>query len=290
MRLLVVGRSGQVARGLMACASSDVELIAVGRPELDLEQSETITAALARVAPDAVACVGAYTQVDAAESDEARATRVNAEGPGVSARACAERGVPMYYVSTDYVFDGAKVGAYLETDATNPQSVYGRSKLAGERAVLAAGGAVLRTSWVYDAEGTNFVRTMLRLAQTRDELSVVADQIGRPTYAPHLAQAIVKAAQQRASGVVHVAGGEACAWATLAEAIFAASAARGGPSARVRPVTTEEYRRNVQQPAARPMNSVLDVGKAEALGLAMPSYRAALNECLDRIAASAWPT
>jgi dTDP-4-dehydrorhamnose reductase len=284
VKALVVGASGQVARALAA----DKRVVAVGRPRLDLAQEETFAPVLDAERPDVVICAGAWTAVDAAETAEADVMRVNAEGPGRLAAACAARDLPIIFVSSDYVFDGEKSAPYVESDPPNPRTAYGRSKLAGERAVAAATPhhAIVRTSWVFDAEGKNFLRTMLRLAREQGAVRVVADQIGAPTYAPHIAAGLLQVAENLARGegygTFHMTAAGACSWAEFAEAIFAESEKRGGPSAPVSRISTPEF----PTPAARPANSRLECAKvAHAHGVSMPDWRIGLRDCLDRIAA-----
>lgn len=197
----------------------------------------------------------------------------------------------MIQISTDYVFDGAKPQPYVETDATAPATVYGRSKLEGEQRVLAANprAVVLRTSWVYAAEGSNFVRTMLRLAKTQDQINVVCDQVGCPTFAGDLGEAILKVADSIGDvgrfGVYHCAGSGETNWADLAKETFALSALRGGPSARVIPIAGRDYSTR----AARPANSRLNCSKlADDYGVHLRPWREALAACLDDIAADGW--
>lgn len=289
MKLLVVGREGQVARALVAAGGDAVA--AIGRPELDLERPETFASALDAHGPDVAAIVGAYTAVDQAEREPDIAMRVNADGAAAFAAACALRGTPVVYVSTDYVFDGRKPAPYVETDPVDPQTAYGRSKAAGEAAIAAVQPrhAILRTAWVYDATGKNFVRTMLRLAKTRERVGVVADQWGAPTFAPHIADGVLAVARGLAAGgeagVFHMSAADHCTWADFAEAIFAGARARGGPAAAVERLTTDQY----PTPARRPPNSRLDCAKiAAAYGVRLPTWRAGLDVCLDAIAAGGW--
>jgi dTDP-4-dehydrorhamnose reductase len=294
MRLLVVGGpTGQVARALNGLARPGLEVIARGRPEIDFEKPETLAAALEAYSPEAVASVGAYTAVDQAESDAAVAERINAIGPGVLAEACAARGLPIVHVSTDYVFDGTKTSPYVETDATSPTSVYGRTKLEGEQRVMAAGGraVVLRVSWVYAPEGKNFVRTMLRLAKTRERVGVVDDQRGHPTYAPFIAGAVATiaerlvASKKAPTGLYHLAGDGVCSWFDFAGAVFEGSRARGGPAVFVEPIPSSAY----PTPVKRPENSALDASKIAAdYGVRLPPWRAGLDGCLDAIATGGW--
>jgi dTDP-4-dehydrorhamnose reductase len=206
----------------------------------------------------------------------------------------ADRGIPIIQVSTDYVFDGAKTAPYEETDSIAPQGAYGRTKAEGEARVAAANPrhAIVRTAWVFDATGKNFVRTMLRLATTRPRIGVVADQFGAPTFAPHIADGLLTVARNLASapapdmfGVFHMTAAEHCSWADFAEAIFAESAARGGPAAIVDRITTADY----PTPAKRPANSRLSCEKiARVHGVRLPPWRAGLAQCMDAIAAGGW--
>ena len=286
MRLLVTGRDGQVARALRAGAGGDREIVALGRPALDLSRPDGLAAILAREKPDVIVNAAAYTMVDKAEQEEALATVINGEAAGALAKAAADLGVPIIQISTDYVFDGAKAGPYVECDPVAPVNAYGRSKLAGERAVAAASPrhAILRTSWVYDGEGKNFLKTMLRLADTREELGVVADQIGAPSYAPDIADAVAAVAcnlaadgDARRAGVFHMTGGGETSWAGFAREIFRLSAQMGGPSARVREIATADY----PTPAKRPANSRLNCDRLAAThGVRLPEWRDALQRCM----------
>ena len=290
-RLLIFGGSGQLATELAGLAvEADRTVRALGRAELDLSDpaldlDAAVAEAIADFAPDAVVNASGYTAVDRAEAEPDAAMRLNGDAPAAMARACAAAGaIPFVHVSTDYVFDG-RGGPYREGDPIAPQGMYGRSKAAGEAAVRAAGGraVTLRTSWVYAAHGANFVRTMLRLAASREEVDVVADQRGRPTWARELAQACLLAADALGRGeladtpVLHVCGGGEATWAQFAEAVFAESAAHGGPSARVRPIATADY----PTPAARPADSRLDGALAAArLGFHPRPWRESLAMCM----------
>lgn len=294
MRLLVIGGvDGQVGRALSLMSSGDVAIIVRGAPEADLTKPETLSAQLDAVKPDAVACVGAYTAVDQAEDDEVRARAINALGPGELAKACAARGLPLVHISTDYVFDGAKPGAWVETDTPAPLNAYGRTKLEGEQLIVAAGGrhVILRASWVFADQGKNFVRTMLRLAATRDRLNVVDDQTGYPTYAPFIAQTIITVAQRMVddagapSGVFHMAGEGTTSWRGFAQAIFEGARTRGGPFAETDPIPTSAY----PTPAQRPINSAMNADKlARDYGVRLPHWRDGLAHCLDAIARDGW--
>lgn len=291
MRIVVTGREGQVARSLVERASGGkVELVTVGRPELDLAgPPDRIIAALETARPDVIVSAAAYTQVDKAESEPELAFAVNEGGARAVAQAAWRLGVPVIHLSTDYVFDGLKASPYVEDDLTKPTGIYGASKLAGERAVLSEqpNSAVLRTAWVYSPFGANFVRTMLRLAGDRDEIGVVADQRGNPTSALDIADGILQVATNLVQdsnsdlrGVFHMTGGGEASWAEFAEAIFATSAARDGPNAQVRPIGTSDY----PTPARRPANSRLDSGKlARIHSVSLPDWRASLNKVVSRL-------
>jgi dTDP-4-dehydrorhamnose reductase len=291
LKVLVTGTQGQLARSLCEVARRRGDaIVAAGRPDLDLAAPTTIERAIAGAAPDLVVSAGAYTAVDKAESEAAVAHAVNGDGAGAVAAACAKAGVPVIHISTDYVFDGRKAAPYLESDATGPLNVYGRSKLEGERQVAAncARHIIVRTAWIYSPFGHNFVKTMLRLAQTRSEVGVVADQVGNPTYAPHLAEAVLAIADRlvadperdRLAGIYNAAGQSAATWSGLAEEVFRCSRLLGGPGARVRPIATSEY----PTPAARPANSRLDCAKLHRVfGIGLPSWEAGVRECVARL-------
>lgn len=289
MRIAVIGAHGQVARALREVSAADVDVIAVARPELDLTAPGGVLPALRKAQPDVTVNAAGYTAVDSAEKEPALAFAINETGARAVAEAAATLGVPFVHLSTDYVFDGQKNAPYVETDPPNPLNVYGKSKLGGERAVLAAPGQglVLRASWVYGQHGSNFVRTMLRLARDRDTIDVVADQTGTPMSAPDIAAAIVSVARQMAldpsrRGLFHLGGEGTTTWAGFAESIFEASRERGGPHARVRPITSAEF----GAPARRPAYSVLDGSKLEAeYGLRLRDWREAVAETVAQILA-----
>ncbi|WP_174300756.1 dTDP-4-dehydrorhamnose reductase [Caulobacter sp. S45] len=289
MRLVVTGRDGQVATALaLAGGRREIEVVRLGRPELDLERLETLAPALQATRPDVLVSAAAYTAVDQAESEPERAHQVNALAPARLAEVAAELGAPILHLSTDYVFDGRKPSPYVEADATGPVTVYGVSKLAGEIAVAHANfrHVILRTAWVYAPHGKNFVRTMLRLAETRDEVGVVGDQLGCPTSADDIAEGVLKIAAalhagQGEPGLYHMAGTGEASWAEFAAAIFEGSQRRGGPFARVRVIATADY----PKPAARPANSRLDCGRVQAtFGVALPTWWDGLGRCLDSLA------
>ncbi len=292
--LVVFGRSGQVGSELArAKLPAGARLSSIGREEADLAGPDAdIAAALARhaagAAPVVVVNAAGYTAVDRAESDADACLGANARGPAAIARACAARGFPLIQLSTDYVFDGRKSVAYREEDATGPQSVYGRSKLAGEEAVRQATPAhvILRTAWVYSPFGTNFVKTMLRLGAERRELGVVDDQHGCPTAAKDIAAAIVSIAAQLAAGktdgygTFHYCGRGACTWFAFARAIFAHAAGLGHPVPSLRPITTAEY----PTAARRPENSVLDCSKIrDVYNIDTRPWQTAVAACIDEL-------
>jgi len=295
VRIAVTGKTGQVVTSLKErAAAAGHEIIALGRPELDLNDPASILAALAAANPDAVVSAAAYTAVDKAESESALAHAVNGAGAGAIAQAAKVLGVPLIHISTDYVFDGVLARPYNEKDAACPTGVYGASKLAGEEAVLAAYGsscAVLRVAWVYSPFGSNFVKTMLRLARERDEVSVVADQVGNPTSSLDIADGILKVAGNLLAdggsdtdparrGVFHMTASGEASWAEFAEAIFAVSGANGGPTAIVKRITTADF----PTAARRPGNSRLDCALiAQAHDVILPHWRDALDVVVLRL-------
>ena len=286
-RIVVVGRSGQLARSLAEDVWRGGDVAFLGRDMLDLARPDSVGPCLEAYSPALVVNAGAYTAVDQAEDEAAAAFAVNRDGPSALAEACARADIPLIHLSTDYVFDGGKPGAYVEEDAVAPLGVYGASKLAGEEAVRAAcpRHAIMRTSWVYSPYGSNFLKTMLRLADTRDEVSVVSDQTGCPTYAPDLAEAIAALAARLLAGealygTFHAAGSDATSWHDFAAGIFAEVAARGGRVPALKSIPTSAY----PTPAARPMNSRLDCSKLEAeTGLRLPCWESGMSRCLDAL-------
>lgn len=286
MRILVTGHDGQVAQSLGEKAQGH-ELVFTSYPDFDLSKPESIEAAVARIQPELIVSAAAYTAVDKAESEPELAMAINGDGPGVLARAGAKIGAPIIHLSTDYVFDGSLDRPWREEDPTGPLGVYGATKLAGEQAVQASGAthAVLRLAWVYSPFGNNFVKTMLRLAETRDTLNVVEDQYGCPSSALDIASAIlaVVARWQRDgafNGLYHFAGSGETNWAEFAATIFAESAKRGGPSASVTGIPSSGY----PTPAKRPANSRLDCSRfAETFGYRAPAWQESLGVVLDRL-------
>lgn len=291
MRIVITGREGQLARSLLKrAAASGHEIVAIGRPELDLtNDAEAIARVLAEAKPDAIVSAAAYTAVDKAEDDRELAFDINGRGAGYVAVAAHRLKVPLVHLSTDYVFNGLKPSPYTEDDATDPAGVYGASKLAGEQAVLAAHDnvAILRTAWVYSPFGTNFVKTILRLSEERAELSIVADQQGNPTSAFDIADAVIevianlcRSTDPQLRGIFHMTGQGDTSWAGFATAILAASEALGGPTARVRPISTSEY----PTKAKRPANSRLDNSKlAETFGLRLPAWQHSLEPVVSQL-------
>ena len=292
--ILIAGQTGQLARALIDLAAEyNVPLVAVGRPQLDLADPASVERVATSIAPRAIINAAAYTAVDQAEAEPALAFAVNRDGAAQLAAAAEKLRIPFVHLSTDYVFDGHKVSPYLEDDPLAPLSVYGRSKLAGEEAVreIYPGSLVLRTAWVYDRHGHNFVRTMLHLAATRDVVRVINDQHGAPTAAADLARAILdiltSPTASEATGLYHVTAAGETTWHGFAAAIFAGWARRGYRVPALAAITTAEY----PLPARRPMNSRLDCGKIErTFGIRLPHWEASLEVCLDQIAASAMET
>jgi dTDP-4-dehydrorhamnose reductase len=292
MRVYVIGSEGQVARSLREAAARDPSIVLAvsSRSEVDLSRPWTIRNAFANFRPDVVINPAAYTAVDKAEAEPEQAFAINRDGAGAVAAAAEAIGAPVIHFSTDYVFDGRKEGAYLESDPVAPSGVYGVSKLQGEVAVAAAHSrhVILRTSWVYAPFGSNFVRTMLRLAEERDRLRVVDDQVGCPTYAPDIADAALAIASQIAgtgwkaghAGVTHLAGPDSISWCGFARRIVALSAEGGGRLVPVDPIATRDY----LTPAARPANSRLATARLSSLfGVQIPPLEKSLANCLDRL-------
>ena len=277
--LLVFGRTGQVARELQQLAP----VLALGRDAADLAQPGACAAAIHAHRPRAVINAAAYTAVDRAEDEADLATAINGAAPAEMALACAELNIPLVHISTDYVFAGTGHHPWAPGDTTRPANAYGRSKWAGEVGIRASGctHAILRTSWVFSAHGANFVKTMLRLSDTRNQISVVDDQIGGPTPAHALAAACLAIADQpqtdpEKTGTYHFSGAPDASWCSFARAIFSLA----GRPTRVQAISTSAY----PTPAARPLNSRLDCNTTtSALGLARPDWHAGLKECLTEL-------
>jgi dTDP-4-dehydrorhamnose reductase len=288
MRIVITGKHGQVVSSLVQAAPNlGVEVVPVGRPGLELSIPETVLPSLANARPDVILNAAAYTAVDQAEKEPDVAMAINGEGAGAVADAARTLAVPLIQLSTDYVFDGQKAAPYIEEDSVAPINVYGASKLAGERAVANATNnhVILRTAWVYSPYGKNFVRTMLAFAEKRNELRVVADQYGCPTYAPDIAVVLLRIARNLLDrpndngvrGIFHLAGIGETNWAEFASAIFERLRRQGKKTPAVVPITTAEY----PTLARRPANSRLDCTKlARVHGVRLPPWRESLEECL----------
>lgn len=285
LKILISGKTGQVAVELQKHLAGLGELIVLGRDVLDLSQPDQIRAQVRAHKPDLLIIAAAHTAVDQAENEPELAFAINASAPGVFAEEAAALGIPLIHYSTDYVFDGRKPAPYTEDDATNPLGVYGKSKLAGELAIAASGAQhlILRTSWVYSTHGKNFLLTMQRLLQERSELRVVADQIGAPTWAGTIAQstrALIERWQSgdaAAWGTYHLTASGETSWFGFTQAIAGHLTAQGKACATLESIPASAY----PTPAARPQNSRLDCSKlAREWGVAQPDWEAALSACL----------
>jgi len=300
MKIALFGRSGQVGRELEQVLPALGRLVAFGREEVDLERPDTVRAVLRREQPDIVVNAAAYTAVDKAESEPERARQINADTVGIIADEVARRGGWLVHYSTDYVFDGTKSDSYLETDPTGPLGVYGRTKLAGEQLVAASGCRHLtfRTSWVYAAHGSNFIRTILRLGQEREELSVVDDQIGAPTSAARIAAVTAAAIGRLAggesappeSGLYHLAASGATSWHGYAACIVATALAAGLPMSvspdRIRPIPSSAW----PQAARRPANSRLDTTRLRrTFDLSLPAWQDDVRQVIATLTSRATP-
>ncbi len=287
--ILVIGASGQLARALARQgAVADHPIVCRGRPQLDLADPASLQRILDEQAPIAVINAAAYTAVDKAEEDPEASFAANASGPETLAALCEQRGVPLIHVSTDYVFDGTRHNPYVETDAVAPLSVYGASKAEGEAAVrrACARHVIVRTSWLYSMEGSNFLTTMLRLGGTRDELGIVDDQHGTPTWAHDVAAAICATARdlvvdrrEDAWGTYHLAGAGETTWFGFASEIFRLAGARGLKVPRLKPIAAKDY----NAAARRPAYSVLDTRKIQsAFAISLPSWKEKSRAVLRR--------
>ena len=293
MKVLVIGREGQLARSLVDAADAlDIQVVPVGRQEIDLVDQKSVAAAVAREHPDAVVNAAAYTAVDRAEAEPMLAMRINALGAECVARACSAHSIPIIHISSDYVFDGMKGSPYNEDDAVGPINAYGRSKLEGEQRVAKACGRhlILRTAWLHSPWGANFVKTMLRLAADRPAIGVVDDQRGSPTYAPHLAAIALTLATRAATGpdstrwgIYHAAGGGEATWFGLAREVFRCAAACGLPAAEVAAIATADY----PTAARRPADTRLNCDKLRlTFGLELPDWRLGVQACVARLSGS----
>lgn len=289
-RILVIGKNGQVAQALIERAGiRGLPLLGLGRDVCDLKSITDLPPQADAFQPDVMINAAAYTSVDKAESDAEAAHAINTLGAGRLAEAASKRGIPLMHISTDYVYDGTKPSPYIESDPVAPLGVYGASKLAGELAVRAAHSQALifRTAWVYSPFGGNFVKTMLRLAGERDQIGVVDDQIGNPTSALDIAEALLDIAmtmthddQRSRAGIWHLTCSGEASWYDFARAIFEVSARLGGPSIPVTAIPTSAY----PTPTARPANSRLDCGKLAAdFGLRLPHWRDSLVTVVERL-------
>ncbi|WP_100637695.1 dTDP-4-dehydrorhamnose reductase [Marinomonas sp. ef1] len=290
MRILLTGKNGQLGRCFQdVLKNTNYKLFAYGSAELNIADASLLAAIVQQVKPDIIVNAAAYTAVDKAETDADNAYLVNATGPELLAKQAAILGIPLIHVSTDYVFDGAAVEPYLPSDETNPQGVYGASKLVGERAVKAAceKHIILRTAWVFSEYGNNFVKTMVRLAKERDELSVVADQYGCPTYAGDLAKAILHICEQHDHGKVltwgiyHYCGDTPTSWHGFARAIFYRAEALGviDKSPQLKAISSDLY----PTPAKRPEYSVMSTELLSRIELDASFWMAGLFSVLSKL-------
>jgi len=282
--ILVLGHSGQLARALADRGGGDI--VTAGRPDFDLTHPDASERLLDRLRPAAVINAAAYTAVDRAESERELAFALNRDAPAALARACARAGLPLIHVSTDSVFDGTLDRAYREDDAPRPINAYGASKHAGECAVLDAlpAALVVRTSWIFGAEGESFVSRLLGWAQEADQLTIVGDQWGRPTYAPALAEALLTLAGRlrdgaASGGLIHLAGGSILSRAEQARLILCAASRRGRRATRIIPIPSSVH----LSAAKRPLNAVLDCSLAGGRGLALGPFHDDLEATLDRL-------
>lgn len=278
MNILVLGKTGQVASELAQLPNT----LCLGRNQADLSTPDACATAIREYAPTAVINAAAYTAVDKAESEEDLATTINAAAPGAMAQACAALNIPFVQISTDYVFEGGGAAPWTPDHPTAPLGAYGRSKLAGERAVQEAGGtfAILRTSWVVSAHGNNFVKTMLRLGAEREGLNVVADQIGGPTSARSIAKACHAIALQlieapEKSGIYHFSGAPDCSWADFARAIF--------EQANIPCTVTDIPSSDYPTPAVRPLNSRMDCSSLSTFDIPRPDWRRDLTDIINEL-------
>ncbi|MGB3535201.1 MAG: dTDP-4-dehydrorhamnose reductase [Microcoleaceae cyanobacterium] len=290
MQILLTGKDGQLGEELYPLLSSIADVVAVGRDTCDLADPEAIRQVVDKTQPDIIVNAAAYTAVDKAESEPDLAMAINGKAPGILATQAQKLGATLIHVSTDYVFNGKKNTPYLETDETQPLGLYGQSKLAGEQAILAsnANAVIIRTAWVYGAGGKgNFVKTMLRLAGQREELGVVVDQVGGPTWTGDLAKAIVELIPRLNSetyGIYHYTNSGVTSWYDFAVAIFEEAKILGIPLKiqHCKPITTDQY----PTPASRPAYSVLSNRKiSEVLGYHPPHWRQGLREMLKQLLA-----
>lgn len=289
-RTLLIGKIGQVGWELRRTLAPLAQVTCVDYPEIDLTSGDSIRQWVRQIAPQVIINAAAYTAVDKAESEPELAMKINGVAPGILAEEARKTGALLVHYSTDYVFDGSKTEPYVETDAPNPLGCYGRSKLAGDRAVQAAGGAhlILRLCWVYGARGQNFMLTMMRLAREREKLRVVCDQFGCPTWSRMIAEATALALRQilaagefaAFTGIYHLAAADPTSWHGFAQSIIALMPAEAKKCSSVEAITTQEY----ATPAKRPAYSVLGCDKLErTFGLRLPHWEESLRQVLDTI-------
>jgi len=276
-RILLTGKNGQIGWELQRTLDALGEVTALGRAEMDLSKADAVRARIREIKPDIIVNAAAYTAVDKAESEPDLAMAINGVAPGIMAEEAKRLGALLVHYSTDYVFDGTKSSPYTEEDSPNPLSVYGKTKLAGERAIAASGAdyLILRTSWVYSTRGKNFVLTILRLAAERPELKVVGDQQGAPTWARDIAATTARVLDEPKErfGLFHLSASGATSWFGFATEILRIS----GQTTPVRSIPSSEF----PSPAARPANSVLDNSKFRtSFGLELPAWQSSLKQCL----------
>ncbi len=296
MRILAAGWHGQIARAFMQTAPgrTDITAFAIGRPGLDICDPRSIERALGDIQPDVLINLAGYTDVDGAESEPELAYALNSTGARLLAEAAARRQVPIIHISTSYVFDGAKSSAYIETDCTQPSTVYGKSRLAGELAVQTANPkhVILRSEWIFSPFSRCFVSNILQRAQLGVPLKVVSDQYGNPTYAPHLVDAILAVALQLTArpeeekpwGIYHAAGTGAATWYDIAREVLTASEPLAKLSVSLEPIPSADYPTR----SARSPNSRLDCTKLErTFGVKLPAWQTGVRECVERLLAPA---
>jgi dTDP-4-dehydrorhamnose reductase len=287
--ILCIGKHGQVAQAVKRVANTlHADICFMGRDTMDLMQDGAAHTMITALKPSVIINTAAYTLVDKAQSEPAAAYRLNCEAAREIAIASAQVGAKLLHLSTDYVFSGKKEGAYLPLDTTDPLSVYGQSKCAGEQAVMSAcpTALIIRTSWIFSQNSPNFVRTMLRLALSNTTIRVVDDQFGCPTFGDDLAAGLIKLSRaQHSAGVFHLAGQGVASWAQLAQFVFATSAEMGGPHAHVAPIPTSQY----PTPAPRPPNSCLDSSHmSDLFGITLPHWQSGVRTCLAQIQQTGW--
>jgi dTDP-4-dehydrorhamnose reductase len=290
IKILLLGGSGQVGKAFQSLElGPSFELFTPSSEEINLAKPDSIYAPIMQIEPDIIINCAAYTAVDNAETDQITAEQVNATAPGIIAKACQALDIPLIHISTDYVFDGKACAPYREEQITAPINIYGRSKLNGETLIAENCNKhlIIRTSWVFADEGTNFVRTMVRLGKERDELKIINDQTGSPTYAGDIAKAIEKLVGLSlkndfiAWGTYHFSSKSPCSWYEFAHAIFAIAKEAGlvKDSCSLQPIPTSDY----PTPAARPIYSVLDCTKIQSLGIDQPDWKTGLENMITHI-------